>query len=353
MKMFAIEWRPSRGRSPYFLHWMGRVLAQCMSFFLLAALLMLTQPAAFNLGGNNDNNHVLEVSAAESSSDWRTERIIVVVAMICRNEEVNFKSNLALWARDVEYFLFLMDERSTDNSPATINAILDGIAQYTIVRNQFEGFGQARTRSMQEAYHHYPSATHVIVADPDWRPDMSTFRLDMFRAPPEIEVFRFTVYDRNKMTNRQMDWILRNKPTNKMRYHLHEVLDIGLYNYTTIPFVAHEIEQPGTWHSAVGHVNSFSTKRYLFDLDLLDKDLQVYGHDPHTHYYLGITNCAVVEKLDLKNPPVNMDTKRYIDACIKYLTLRLESTYDNEFVEERWGAMFQLGLAYENFLVCS
>jgi hypothetical protein len=281
-----------------------------------------------------------------------SKELSVVVAMICRNEEVNFKSNLLLWTQGegIKYFLFLMDDRNTDNSPATIKKILSGVAEYAIVTSPFEGFGQARTKSMQEAWKNFPQASHIIVADPDWRPDMSTFRLDMLDLPG-VDVFRFTAYDRNKITNRQMDWIMRHKPTNRMRYHLHEVVDIGPYNVSAIPFIVHEIEQPGTWHSSVGHENSFSMKRFMFDLDLLRKDLVTYGHDPHTHYYLGTTNCAVLGKIDLKNPPAGMDVQNFTDGCIRYLTTRVESTYQSEFVEERWGAMFQLGLAYQTYLV--
>ena len=72
-----------------------------------------------------------------------------------------------------------------------------------------------------------------------------------------------------------------------MRYNLHEVLDIGMYNIKNIQWTIHEIEKIGSWHATVGHGHSMSLKRYEFDLDLLQKDLIIYGHDPHTHYYLG------------------------------------------------------------------
>lgn len=72
-----------------------------------------------------------------------------------------------------------------------------------------------------------------------------------------------------------------------MRYNLHEVLDIGMYTVKNIPWVIHEIEKAGSWHTTVGHGHSMSYQRYEFDLALLEKDLTVYGHDPHTHYYLG------------------------------------------------------------------
>ena len=50
----------------------------------------------------------------------------------------------------------------------------------------------------------------------------------------------------------------------------------------------------GTWHSKVGRGHSASSERYLFDLSLLARVwiLEEYGHDPHTHYYLGLTHEA-------------------------------------------------------------
>ena len=80
-----------------------------------------------------------------------------------------------------------------------------------------------------------------MIADPDWRPDISTMKktdLDL-----TADVFRFLSYDRNNITTRRMDWILRHQPGLKMRYHLHEVLDIGVYTIKNIPWVIHEIEK--------------------------------------------------------------------------------------------------------------
>ena len=94
---------------------------------------------------------------------------------------------------------------------------------------------------MTEAYKYFPEVSHVLIADPDWRPDISTMRKDDLDL--SADVFRFLSYDRNNVTTRRMDWILRQKPGLKMRYHLHEVLDIGRYTVKNIPWVIHEIEK--------------------------------------------------------------------------------------------------------------
>lgn len=51
------------------------------------------------------------------------------------------------------------------------------------------------------------------------------------------------------------------------------------------------------WHVKTGHQHSVSYNRFLFDLDLLTKDLEEQGNKPeaHTLYYLGITHFALIE----------------------------------------------------------
>lgn len=128
-----------------------------------------------------------------------------------------------------------------------------------------------------------------------------------------------------------------------MRYSLHEVLDIGMYQVKQLNWVVHEIEQLGTWHATVGHGHSHALARYEFDLQLLHKDLLHYGHDPHVHYYLGITYFAFSEGLANEKGQTNSTS---VDLAIFYLTKRISSIYDDEFVEERWACMYTLGAIY-------
>jgi hypothetical protein len=134
------------------------------------------------------------------------------------------------------------------------------------------------------------------------------------------------------VTRRRIDWLLRHRPGLKMRYNLHEVLDIGMYQVKYLNWVVHEIELYGTWHATVGHGHSHALRRYEFDLSLLVKDLVEYGSDPHCHYYLGITFFAYAESQFTETSFVNRSA---VDKAVHYLQLRLSSTYDDEFVEER------------------
>jgi hypothetical protein len=252
----------------------------------------------------------------------------------------------------------MMDTRTTDNSRRVIASILNNRPEpYQVISHEFVGFGQARTASLEAVWRHYPHATHVLLADPDWRPDVSTMQKVNLVEP--FDVYRFTAIDRNGSSRRQIDWILRNRPGLRMRYHLHEELDIGEYTVTSIPFVVNEIEKPGMWYSLFGNGNSLGfgieigLERYLLDLEMLQMDLSAYGHNPHTHYYLGVTHAAVVEKeganIMAGKRSLNVDYVHHLTEAIKYLELRATSSYDDEFVDERWAAMYLMGSIYTTY----
>ena len=57
------------------------------------------------------------------------------------------------------------------------------------------------------------------------------------------DIFYFKIYDRNNVTTRCLDWILRQRSGLKMRYHLHEAVDIGSPTGTSTSWVIHEIEK--------------------------------------------------------------------------------------------------------------
>ncbi len=274
--------------------------------------------------------------------------VSVVMTMICRDEEVNLKTNLVKWFSIVDKFVFIIDKRTTDNSVNTIKTLLsEGGKQFKIIFSEFDGFGSARTLSLTEAWNNFPTATHVLIADPDWIPDLST----MNKRDLEIdaEVYRFTVFDRNGITRRKMDWFLKHRQGLAMRYNLHEVLDIGRYNrIQQLNWVVHEVEKAGSWHTTVGHGHSMSTKRWEFDLQLLQKDLLEHGHDPHTHYYLGITNQAIASAHQQSGSPHTPASEQHLRDALYYLELRVRSQYTDEFVDERWACMYLLGLTYSN-----
>jgi hypothetical protein len=241
----------------------------------------------------------------------------------------------------------MVDTRTQDDTSEAIASILQN-KKYKIVPYLFEGFGPARTASLESAWQYFSQATHVWIADPDWRPELNTIDINDLDSS---DVYRFMIYDRNGDTTRRCDWLLRHRAGLAMRYNLHEVLDIGYYNWKVVNWVVREIEQSGSWHTTVGHGNSMSAKRYLFDLQLLEKDVKIYGHDPHTHYYLGITHDGYASKLlEISSGVITSEIQYHFDEAIKYLTLRAVSKYKEEFLEERWGVMLTLGVIYSKIV---
>lgn len=142
------------------------------------------------------------VSSDIQKTEWEPS---LVVTMMCRDESVNLRSNLPSWATFTDYFVFLIDVRTIDQSRETIAEILDpkGIP-YVIENYTFIGFGDSRTLSLSIAQDRFPQASHVMIADPDWRPDLNT--IDKRQLDLSAQVFRFVVFDRNGVTRRRMDW---------------------------------------------------------------------------------------------------------------------------------------------------
>lgn len=262
--------------------------------------------------------------------------------MIIRDEEVNLRANLALWLPTIDYFVFLVDTRTQDKSIYAIETILEqSTAEYEILPNTFDGFGLSRTRSLEAAWKYFPQATHVWISDPDWRPEVSTMKKDL-DLDLLHDVFGFISYDRTGLTTRTMHWLLRQRPGLRMRYNIHEVLDIGDYTWKNLNWVIYEIEKPGSWHATVGHGNSLSTKRHLFDIELLKRDLIEYGHDSHTHFYLGVTHEAIASTY-YQQFGYTPDMEYHLAEAIKYLKLRTLSEYPREYLEDRVNCMMILG----------
>ena len=81
-----------------------------------------------------------------------------------------------------------------------------------------------------------------MIADPDWRPDISTMKKSDLDLTSDNFYF-IKIYDRKNVTTRRLDWILRQRSGLKMRYHLHEMVDIGSRTGKSTSWVIHEIEK--------------------------------------------------------------------------------------------------------------
>ena len=139
----------------------------------------------------------------------------ILLAMIARNEEDNFRANLPLWKPVIDGVICGVDDRTSDRTHLAIVETLSDLPRCPpafcacfvcficcclgcfvccghrvcspcrspyffsacatqlirwIYYYRFDGFGAARTRVFQEAWRKFPNMSHVLVADPDWEP---------------------------------------------------------------------------------------------------------------------------------------------------------------------------------------
>jgi tetratricopeptide (TPR) repeat protein len=220
--------------------------------------------------------------------------VSLCLLMMLRNEESNLRLNLSLWRDLVDCYVFGIDDRTTDESEAAIAALLPPSTPRIVFKYTFDGFSAGRNELLREAWRSYSNATHVLMADPDWRPDLQTIRkndLDL-----DHQTFEFMIWDRSGHTTRQVAWLQRHIPNLAFKYRLHEVLDVpgGFFPVKNLSWEVREVEGPQSWHTPM-HGHSRSAARYAFDLSLLEKDYAEMPDDLHTLFYMGITTMAHFE----------------------------------------------------------
>ena len=84
---------------------------------------------------------------ATSKLSYSDAKTSIVMTMICRDEEVNLRANLAQWFPVIDYFIFLIDSRNTDHTWFYIKRTFQGSKanRFKALSYDFEGFGHART----------------------------------------------------------------------------------------------------------------------------------------------------------------------------------------------------------------
>jgi hypothetical protein len=281
----------------------------------------------------------------------------ILLAMIARNEEDNFRANLPSWRHLIDGVVCGIDDRTNDHTSLAIVETLPDIPRW-IYYYHFDGFGPARTRVFQEAWRKFPNVSHVLVADPDWEPDTPMSRADL---DFDHLAFSFKIYDRNAHTTRQSQWLVLHRPGLSFSYRLHEQLQVAadpdLATSRELTWAVREVEVKGrnSWHTMqADHGHSQSYKRYMFDLALLEQDRLDNPDDAHVLYYLGTTNLAALEALLGRGEhAITPEITQWIDDGVKYLELRLADHHlrnASANQEQSWAAMRWVAYAYHNFL---
>ena len=239
--------------------------------------------------------------------------------MIVRDEAENLQTNLPKWNNNenngnfFDAYVIGIDDRTKDNSTDIITNYLDSKSiPYHIFYQTFIDFGTSRTKVLEETYKYFSNnITHVFFIDPDWSPNMKTMNKDDLDL--HTESYQFKIIDRSGISVRYSNWLALHQKSLSFAYYIHE--DLRLPNsYPPIyakhlDWVVDEVEPTVSWHNIVGHgaeKNASRTyKRFLFDLDLLQKEQNdpKYKDSAHTLFYLGFLHSALLEGTDGYKPP--------------------------------------------------
>jgi hypothetical protein len=284
-----------------------------------------------------------------------------------RDEAHNLRHNLPLWGPGFfDAYVIAVDSRTVDDTRSVLDEILPAHVPRHIFDYTFDGFGPARTLVFSKAWEHFPDISHVLVADPDWRPNANLINkadLDFFHDSYQIKI-----WDRNGLTTRYCNWLMRHQPGLRYDYYVHELLRFpdGGPVFETQKITAWEVaeaESDHSWHQTVGHGAkkgaSRTYKRFLFDIALLEREQasEQYRDSPHTLYYLGAAHCALVESSeeDFKTPlfhpgwELSPTQRKHADTCMYNFKRRMEihGTEGDPNREMTWGTLRWLG--YNSF----
>ncbi len=125
----------------------------------------------------------------------------LVMCMSLLDEESNLRLNLPLWKDVVDAYVFGIDDRTEDNTVKAIVALLPSSVPREVVYFQFDdgGFSSARNIVLRTAWAKFSWVSHIIMADPDWRPKLNT--VDKSQLDHAVhKSFEFKVWDRSGTT---------------------------------------------------------------------------------------------------------------------------------------------------------
>mmetsp|Transcript_10887 Transcript_10887/g.32488 ORF Transcript_10887/g.32488 Transcript_10887/m.32488 type:complete len:477 (+) Transcript_10887:271-1701(+) len=268
----------------------------------------------------------------------------LLLALMARDEEANLRANLPRLSELTDAAVCGVDDRTVDASARAVTETLRNAAHFVFYL-RFAGFGRARTEVFREGWAAFPRASHVLVLDPDWEATPGT--LKKAQLDFKHRTFLFTVWDRNGLTMRTLNWLVRWEAGLSFEHQLHEQLvqpparQPGHANLLTWRFVE-RADVRMSWHAAHGHSQSYG--RYLADLEVLKANLGELGpNDSHTLYYLGVTHLSALEALlGIGEHPRTAQAEEHMAGAVAWLTLRLKppiaavSAHEHTLAATRW-----------------
>eukprot|EP00439_Symbiodinium_sp_Y106_P044603 s467_g5.t1 len=143
----------------------------------------------------------------------------LLVAMLARDEELLLKKHLPAWKQVGDSFLLGLDSRTQDDSAAVALSLL-APKPLQVYHFDFDGFGSAKSKLLQESYVKFPGMAYVLVVEPDMLPKGAPFSREPLRSQEPVYAVRRG--GKESLGERLTDCVFRNDGNWYFRFRVHE-----------------------------------------------------------------------------------------------------------------------------------
>ncbi|CAJ1360623.1 unnamed protein product [Effrenium voratum] len=207
----------------------------------------------------------------------------LLVAMLARDEEQLLRKHLPLWRDIGDCFVLGLDSRNQDASEEIASELLvPKPAQ--VFHFDFEGFGSAKTRLLQECHQRFPLVHYVLLVEPDMFPVVSTFHREALSQRESV----YAIHRSGKESRgeRLADCVFRNDGLWHFKFRVHET-PVRRAEGSGVP---ERISDTG-WSvvEISGSVRDGQSRalKVRDELRLVKEDLKDYPGHPRLTYYAG------------------------------------------------------------------
>ncbi|CAE7535356.1 Cyb5d2, partial [Symbiodinium natans] len=209
----------------------------------------------------------------------------LLVAMLGRDEEALLRKHLPAWKQVGDAFLLGLDARTQDDSAGAARSVLEA-KPLQVYHFDFDGFGAAKSRLLQESHARFPDMTYVLLVEPDMRPKVETFSREPLKDKEPVYAIRRG--GKESLGERLTDCVFRNDGRWYFRFRVHET---PVYRNSEKQGLPEQIKDTG-WSvvEIEGSARDAASRQHRIreELRLVRLDLQDHPGHPRLLYYLGV-----------------------------------------------------------------
>lgn len=218
----------------------------------------------------------------------------LLVAMLARDEELLLKKHLPAWKQVGDSFLLGLDSRTQDDSAAVALSLL-APKPLQVYHFDFDGFGSAKSKLLQESYVKFPGMAYVLVVEPDMLPKGAPFSREPLRSQEPVYAVRRG--GKESLGERLTDCVFRNDGNWYFRFRVHET---PVYRNAGERGLPDEIKDTG-WSvlelEGSSRDRASRQERIREELRLVRLDLKDHPGHPRLMYYLGVLQYDLAMEL--------------------------------------------------------